>query len=111
METLRSLRHVTARAPKPGSSSRTPVTTAARVLATSGVLISALVLVGAGAAEAATGGQVSGGSHVSAHSTKAGHSAKAHSTKANRPNATQTPIRRPGPWIDGIITARGPWLW
>jgi hypothetical protein len=95
METLRSLRHVTARAPKPGSSSRTPVTTAARVLATSGVLISALVLVGAGAAEAATGG----------------HSAKAHSTKANRPNATQTPIRRPGPWIDGIITARGPWLW
>jgi hypothetical protein len=111
METLRSLRHVDTRTPKPGSARRAPVGMAVRVLATSGVLISALALVGVGAAEAATGGQASSGNHASAHSTKANHSAKVHAAEANRRKETGTPTRRPGPFIYDVITAKGPWLW
>jgi hypothetical protein len=111
METLRSLRHGTTQASKPGSASRAPVTTAARVLATSGVLISALALVGVGAAQAATTGHVSSESHASAQAAKAGHRAKAHASTADRSKATGSLQVRNGTWIYEVMTAKGPFLW
>jgi hypothetical protein len=111
METLRSLRHVDTRTPKPGSARRVPVPMAVRVLATSGVLISALALVGVGAAEAATSGHVSSDSHASAQAAKAGHSAKAHADAAKRGKATGSLQARNGSWLYEVMTAKGPFLW
>jgi hypothetical protein len=112
METLRSLRHVTTRIPKPGSARRAPVTTTVRVLATCGVLVPALALAGIGAAEAATVVHASSGSHTSAQSMKPGHSAKTHSSAATRCRATDSPAASSatrGPWML-VIYAKGPWM-
>jgi hypothetical protein len=109
METLRSLRPVTAQTRKPGSARRAPVPTAVRVLATCGVLIPALALAGAGAAEAATVAHASSGSDNSAQSMKAGHSAKTHSTAATRCRATDSPAAKTGRWML-VMPAKGPWM-
>ena len=88
METLRSLRQVNGRTRTPGGARRAPVTTAVRVLATSGVLISALALAGASAAEAA--------------------SVPSHASGAKHCRVTSAKPARPGPWAYSIpVTAVG----